>query len=97
MVHGFVHQSGGDLRIDHWEIAVLHRDPVLADISMHDPTILWIVVDVVGLGLELGGSRALLRFGGPTIPADMAVFALNVIDRGSLGFALLGVVAAVAR
>jgi O-antigen/teichoic acid export membrane protein len=27
------------------------------------------------------GTRALLRFGGPTVPADAAAFALNVVDR----------------
>ena len=36
------------------------------------------------LGLSLSGVRPLLRFGGPTIPADMAVFSLNVIDRAYL-------------
>jgi O-antigen/teichoic acid export membrane protein len=37
-----------------------------------------------GVALRLDGMRALLRFGGPTIPADMGVFALNVIDRAYL-------------
>jgi O-antigen/teichoic acid export membrane protein len=36
------------------------------------------------LGLHVSGIRPLLRFGGPTIPADMAVFSLNVIDRAYL-------------
>jgi O-antigen/teichoic acid export membrane protein len=39
------------------------------------------------LGLPPAPSRplaALLRFGGPTVPADAAVFALNVIDRAYL-------------
>lgn len=35
-------------------------------------------------GIELRGLGNLLRFGGPTIPADMAVFALNVFDRAYL-------------
>lgn len=35
-------------------------------------------------GLQLAGLRPLLRFGAPTIPADMAVFALNVVDRAYL-------------
>jgi O-antigen/teichoic acid export membrane protein len=35
-------------------------------------------------GIALGGIRPLIRFGGPTIPADMAVFALNVFDRAYL-------------
>jgi O-antigen/teichoic acid export membrane protein len=35
-------------------------------------------------GITLGGLGALLRFGAPTIPADMAVFALNVFDRAYL-------------
>jgi O-antigen/teichoic acid export membrane protein len=42
----------------------------------------WLVRDK--LGLQFRGARALLRFGGPTIPADMAVFALNVVDRAYL-------------
>jgi O-antigen/teichoic acid export membrane protein len=36
------------------------------------------------LGVQLGGIGPLLRFGLPTVPADMAVFALNVIDRAYL-------------
>jgi O-antigen/teichoic acid export membrane protein len=36
------------------------------------------------LGFRLRGLRALLRFGLPTVPADMAVFALNVVDRAYL-------------
>src|SRR5688572_16564772 len=36
------------------------------------------------VGLQLGGIRPLLRFGMPTIPADMAVFSLNVVDRAYL-------------
>ena len=35
-------------------------------------------------GIQLSGLRDLLRFGAPTIPADMAVFALNVVDRAYL-------------
>jgi O-antigen/teichoic acid export membrane protein len=35
-------------------------------------------------GISLSGIRPLLRFGAPTIPADMAVFALNVVDRAYL-------------
>ena len=35
-------------------------------------------------GIELRGLGDLLRFGAPTIPADMAVFALNVFDRAYL-------------
>ena len=35
-------------------------------------------------GITFAGLRDLLRFGGPTIPADMAVFALNVFDRAYL-------------
>jgi O-antigen/teichoic acid export membrane protein len=35
-------------------------------------------------GIALRGIRPLIRFGGPTIPADMAVFALNVFDRAYL-------------
>ena len=42
----------------------------------------WLLRDKVGFAL--GGLRPLLRFGGPTIPADMAVFALNVVDRAYL-------------
>jgi O-antigen/teichoic acid export membrane protein len=42
----------------------------------------WLLRD--RLGFQLGGVRPLLRFGGPTIPADMAVFALNVVDRAYL-------------
>jgi O-antigen/teichoic acid export membrane protein len=40
------------------------------------------------LGFAPGGARAalmpLVRFGGPTVPADAAVFALNVVDRAYL-------------
>jgi O-antigen/teichoic acid export membrane protein len=35
-------------------------------------------------GLRLRGIGPLLRFGLPTVPADMAVFALNVVDRAYL-------------
>lgn len=35
-------------------------------------------------GIAFHGIRDMLRFGGPTIPADMAVFALNVFDRAYL-------------
>jgi O-antigen/teichoic acid export membrane protein len=35
-------------------------------------------------GITLRGLGDLLRFGAPTIPADMAVFALNVVDRAYL-------------
>jgi O-antigen/teichoic acid export membrane protein len=37
-----------------------------------------------GLALDLAAVRRMLPFGGPTIPADMAVFALNVVDRAYL-------------
>jgi O-antigen/teichoic acid export membrane protein len=36
------------------------------------------------LGFAVAGIRDMLRFGAPTIPADMAVFALNVFDRAYL-------------
>ena len=36
------------------------------------------------LGFSVAGLGPLLRFGAPTIPADMAVFALNVVDRAYL-------------
>lgn len=36
------------------------------------------------VGLQVAGIGALLRFGLPTVPADMAVFSLNVIDRAYL-------------
>lgn len=36
------------------------------------------------IGVTLRPPGALLRFGGPTVPADAAVFALNVIDRAYL-------------
>lgn len=36
-------------------------DPVLADISMNEPTLLWIVVDIIGLGLDLGALTKVLR------------------------------------
>ena len=42
----------------------------------------WLLRD--RLGFELRGGGALLRFGAPTIPSDMAVFALNVVDRAYL-------------
>jgi O-antigen/teichoic acid export membrane protein len=35
-------------------------------------------------GIAISGVGPLLRFGAPTIPADMAVFALNVFDRAYL-------------
>ena len=35
-------------------------------------------------GFRVSGIRPLLHFGAPTIPADMAVFALNVVDRAYL-------------
>jgi O-antigen/teichoic acid export membrane protein len=35
-------------------------------------------------GIQLSGFGPLLRFGAPTIPADMAVFSLNVVDRAYL-------------
>ncbi len=36
-------------------------DPALADISMNEPTLVWIVIDIVGLGLDLGALGAALR------------------------------------
>jgi O-antigen/teichoic acid export membrane protein len=36
------------------------------------------------VGLQVGGIGTLLRFGLPTVPADMAVFSLNVVDRAYL-------------
>jgi O-antigen/teichoic acid export membrane protein len=42
----------------------------------------WRLRDRLGFGLF--GMRPMLRFGAPTIPADMTVFALNVVDRAYL-------------
>jgi O-antigen/teichoic acid export membrane protein len=44
-------------------------------------------------GMQLTGLRALLRFGAPTIPADMLVFSLNVFLLQSQGKAAAGVYA----
>ena len=46
---------------------------------------MWVLLrDRVSLRLPRGGLEVLFRFGGPTVPADAAVFALNVIDRAYL-------------
>jgi O-antigen/teichoic acid export membrane protein len=48
---------------------------------------LWALALRHRIGVSLRGPRTLaplLRFGGPTVPADAAVFALNVVDRAYL-------------
>jgi O-antigen/teichoic acid export membrane protein len=48
---------------------------------------LWVFALRQRVGLDLRAPRTLgplLRFGAPTVPADAAVFALNVVDRAWL-------------
>jgi O-antigen/teichoic acid export membrane protein len=44
----------------------------------------WVLRDRIGLRPAPGLLAPLLRFGAPTVPADVSVFALNVIDRAYL-------------
>jgi O-antigen/teichoic acid export membrane protein len=41
----------------------------------------WSMRDRIGLRLDRGALAPMLRFGLPTVPAEMSVFALNLIDR----------------
>ena len=41
----------------------------------------WVLRDRIGLRPERGRLPAMLRFGAPTVPAEVSVYALNVVDR----------------
>lgn len=43
--------------------------------------LLWIERDRVGLRIDRAALRPMLRFGLPTVPAEVSVFALNIVDR----------------
>ncbi len=55
-------------------------DPVIADISVNEPELLWVVLDVVGLGLDVGDVIKLLRPAARAVMAtgDIATFASDV-------------------
>ncbi len=56
-------------------------DPAVADISMNEPTVLWIVLDAVFLGLDLGAVARALRPAARLLAAQRDLVSLAVFRR----------------